>query len=108
MKLILNICSLLFAAIIFSGCDKGYEVRCSNYYIEPLDSVIIGSQKITFTAIETGATTGFSKIKQGNHSFVIISKSKKKFSSVLSIPKSGTGKRTIQIDGIAAINILEE
>ena len=102
MKLILNICSLLFAAIIFSGCDKGYEVRCSNYYIEPLDSVI------TFTAIETGATTGFSKIKQGNHSFVIISKSKKKFSSVLSIPKSGTGKRTIQIDGIAAINILEE
>jgi hypothetical protein len=108
MKIILNICFLFLASIIFTGCDKGYEVRCSNYYTEELDSVIIGSQQITFHTIETGITTGFSKIKQGNHAFVIISKSKKKFYSVLSIPKTGTGKRTIQIDGVAAINVLEE
>jgi hypothetical protein len=97
-----------FIALLFVSCDKGYEVRFTNYYIEPVDSVIIGSNKIVFKNIELQATTGYEKISKGKYSIQCVSHGKKRFFSSISIPGSGKGKRTIQIDGINQISILEE
>jgi hypothetical protein len=104
-----KICLCLFiSAILMTSCDKGFEVRFSNYYIEPLDTVIIGNNKIIFQGIEPEATTSFSKISKGKYSITCISRTKKKFYSSIQIPRQGSGKRTIQIDGISQISILEE
>lgn len=99
---------LVLLVLIQVSCDKGYEVRFTNYYIEPMDSVIIGNRLIVFTAVELQASTGYSKIQKGKHAIECISKTKKRFSSEINIPSSGKGKRTIQIDGINQISILEE
>jgi len=40
------------AALLFTSCGKGYDVRFSNYYIEDMDSVVIGNDKIIFTNIK--------------------------------------------------------
>jgi len=100
---------LLCCIIVFlPACDKGYRVRFTNYYAEPIDSVIIGSNRLIFAGIARDSTTDFNKISQGKHSVLIISKTKKRFSTDLEIPKSGSGDRTIQIDGINQVSILEE
>jgi len=99
---------LILLLALMSSCDKGYEVRFTNYYIEPMDSVVIGSAKVVFRDIKFGVTTDFSEISYGNYSVMFVSRSKKRFYSRIDIPKSGTGKRTIQIDGITQIAVLEE
>lgn len=99
---------LILCVLSFASCDKGYEVRFTNYYIEPMDSVIIGDRMIVFTAVELQASTGYNAIGKGKHSIQCVSKTKKRFSSEINIPSSGKGKRTIQIDGINQISILEE
>lgn len=97
-----------FAVFFLSSCGKGYKVRFTNYYTEQMDSVIIGNNKIVFTTVLPEATTDFTTLSKGNYSVKFISKSKKVFNSTISIPKTGTGKRTIQIDGITQVSILEE
>jgi hypothetical protein len=94
--------------ILISSCDKGYEVRFSNYYIEPMDSVVIGDNKLVFTNVELQSSTEYRKINKGKYSITCISRTKKRFTSELNIPGKGSGKRTIQIDGINQISILEE
>lgn len=93
---------------IFSSCSKGYEVRVTNYNNEVLDSVVIGSNVIVFTQLEKQATTEFRKIKAGSYSIKFITKAKNEYSSSITIPKKDGGKRTIQIDGINRVSILEE
>jgi hypothetical protein len=73
-----------------------------------MDSVIVGNNKVVFKNILHDSTTEFNKISKGNYQVLFISKTKRKFASTLSIPKTGSGKRTIQIDGISQISILEE
>ncbi len=100
---------ILFAvAIIFSSCSKGYEVRVSNFNNETLDSVVIGANTIVFTQVEKQATTEFRKIKAGTYNVTFITKAKNEYGSSITIPKKDGGKRTIQIDGINSISILEE
>jgi len=94
--------------IVFCSCDKGYEVRFTNFYLEPMDSVIIGDPKVTFTNIELETTTHYQKIGRGDHSIRMVTRSKKVFFGVIPIPGSGTGKRTIQVDGIKQVSILED
>jgi hypothetical protein len=108
MKSVRNHIFLLAVVLAAASCSKGYEVRFTNYYIEPMDSVIIGNNTVVFKAIELQASTGFSKIERGKYPIRCISKTKKKFSSEITIPSTGKGKRTIQIDGISQISILEE
>lgn len=101
----------LFLAVLAFGlasCGKGYEVRFANYYTEEMDSVIIGNNKLVITSVKPGQTTNFYKISKGHYTFTCISKSKKRFSSEFFIPSQGSGKRTIQIDGIQQISVLEE
>ncbi|PBQ31217.1 hypothetical protein CNR22_05365 [Sphingobacteriaceae bacterium] len=90
------------------SCDKGYDIRCTNYYLEPLDSVVVGDNMIVFKNVGLESSTEFSHAKRGQYAIKIITKSKKKFNSSIWIPGKGSGKRTIQIDAIEQINILEE
>jgi hypothetical protein len=110
MKALKTLKFIFFGLIGFllTSCDKGYDIRFTNYYIEPMDSVIVGDNKIVFTAIELQATTGYKEIKKGKYSIECISRTKKKFYSSITIPGKGEGKRTIQIDGVNQISILEE
>lgn len=97
----------VIALCLFSSCDKGYDVRFTNIYIEPLDSVLIGD-KIVFSDIEVNQTTEYRPIASGKLLIKCISKTKKTFSSDMEIPKNGSGKRTVQIDGLGTIDIFEE
>jgi hypothetical protein len=73
-----------------------------------MDSVVVGQNKLIFQNIAQETKTGFNTITKGNYTIRCISKTKKVFYSTITIPKSGTGSRTIQIDGVNQISILEE
>lgn len=100
--------SLVLMCVILVSCDKGYQVRFTNYYIEPIDSVVIGNNKIVFKSIALETSTDYSQISKGSYGIQIITKTKKHFYSSIFISSKGSGKRTIQIDGIEQISILEE
>jgi hypothetical protein len=99
---------LAFCILFFSRCDKGYQVRFTNYYIEAVDTVKVGDTDVRFTTIPTEYTTDFQPVKRGRHHLEIITRSGKRFFGVMAIPSNGSGNRTIQIDGINQISILEE
>ena len=83
-------------------------MRFTNYYIEQMDSVVVGNNKVVFKDVLPEATTEFNNLSKGDYNIRFVSKTKKRFTSKISIPKNGTGKRTIQIDGITQVSILEE
>lgn len=108
MKLVCSLISALLITFLLTSCSKGYEVNFTNYYIEDIDSVIVGNNLLVFTNIETEASTDYRKIQKGDHTVKCISKSKKVIYSVLHIAGSGGGRRNIQIDGITQISITED
>lgn len=107
-----NFCLKYFFPLLFlvmlTSCSKGYEVNFTNYYIEPIDSVIVGNNLVVFTNIAIETTSEYKKIGKGNHSIKCISQSKKIFYSTIHISGTGSGKRNIQVDGIQQISILED
>lgn len=103
-----HILILILPLALFTSCGKGYEVRFTNYYTEPIDSVVIGENKLVLKDVELQDDTDYYALSKGKYSVQIISKTKKRFYSSITIPTSGTGKRTIQIDAIEQIYILEE
>lgn len=108
MKTSLKILSLLlFFAFVFSSCGKGYEVRVTNRNIEDMDSVIIGD-KIVFENITRQTTSEYKKLAKGTYRITFVSKTKKRTGSSITIPKTKTGKRTIQIDGQGLILVLKD
>ena len=50
---------LIALTLTLVSCDKGYEVRFTNYYIEPMDSVVIGSNKIVYKAVALETSTDY-------------------------------------------------
>jgi len=100
--------TLACAALALVSCDKGYEVRFTNYYIEPMDSVVVGTDKIVYKSVDLETTTDYYKLSKGKHAIRFVTKTKKKFYSSITIPSKGSGKRTIQIDGIEQVSIFEE
>lgn len=98
----------LLLLLILVSCGKGYELRFANLYNEPMDSVVVGNNKLVFTDIQLQSTTAFESITKGKYSITCISQSKKKFYTSISIPGTGSGKRTVQLDGIEQFSILEE
>lgn len=108
MKSILITIVLLVLLLLVTSCDKGYEIRFTNYYTEPMDSVIIGNNKVVFTQIEFKQTTDYQPIKKGKYHIVCVTKTKKRFYEELVIPAKGNGKRTVQIDAIQQIVVLED
>lgn len=100
---------LLFLILCgITSCDKGYEVRFTNYYTEPMDSVIIGKDYIIYNKVELQATTEYKKLMAGTHSVRMITKSKHQIFSEFTIPSKGSGKRTFQIDAIEQTVLLED
>lgn len=99
---------LLLMVLVFSACDKGYTVRFTNYSLNHMDSVIVAENGVVFTNIEVQTVTSYLPIKKGTYSIECITKGKSKFYSTITIPKNGTGKRSIQIDGTNSIVVLEE
>lgn len=99
---------LICTALGLVSCDKGYEVRFTNYYIEPMDSVVVGSNKIVYKSVDLETTTDYYKLSKGKYTILFITKTKKKFYSNITIPSKGSGKRTIQIDGIEQVSVFEE
>lgn len=97
-----------FLLLLLCSCDKGYQVRFVNYYTEPMDSVVVGNDVVVFTGIDPEAETAYEKIKKGTYKVVCTARSKKKFSSQITIPRSGSGKRSIQIDAVNSFSILED
>ncbi|MBL7933839.1 MAG: hypothetical protein JNL60_18185 [Bacteroidia bacterium] len=107
----LKICMPLLLSLVLclnTSCDKGYQVRFTNYYIEPMDSVIIGNHYIVYDNVDLQATTEYKKLMAGKHSVLMITKSQKKISADLIIPSKGSGKRTFQIDAIEQTVLLED
>mgnify|MGYP006919234530 CR=1 FL=1 len=99
---------LISFTLLLCSCSKGYDVRFVNYYTEAMDSVIIGNKTIVFTNVAPEKETDFRHLKRGQYKFTCISHSGKHFSSEFFIPGNGSGKRTIQIDAIAQLSVLEE
>ncbi|HQQ93316.1 MAG TPA: hypothetical protein PLQ93_02080 [Bacteroidia bacterium] len=104
----MRIVFILTLFISFYACDKGYDLRFTNYYLEPIDSVRIDPANIVFRNIEVKTTTEAQKIKKGDYTVNCVSKSKKHFNASFSIPGKGGGMRTIQIDGLGSIVVIEE
>jgi len=101
---------LLFLSFgfVLASCGKGYKVRVANYYTEDLDSVIVGNYKVVFADIARNQTSDFKNLSKGKYQVVFRAKNNKSFRSEVFIPSSGTGQRTLQIDGSTQIVILEE
>jgi hypothetical protein len=98
---------ILFSLFVLGSCSKGYEVRFTNYFIEKIDSVSMGSQAV-FTSIAFQASTDYQAVPRGQYDIKIVSISKKRFTAQVFVPGNGTGKRTIQIDGIGQVSFLED
>ncbi len=97
-----------FLFFLLFSCDKGYDLRFTNYYLEPIDSVVIGANILVFTDIETQTSSSFMKIKNGKYGVNCVAKSKKRFSTEIEIPSKGSGNRSLQMDGLATFVLLEE
>ena len=63
---------------------------------------------IVYKNIGLETSTDYFPTKKGKHTIRFITKSKKNFYSTITISGKGTGKRTIQIDGIKQVSIFEE
>lgn len=100
------LCFLL--CVVFVSCDKGYEVRFSNYGLERMDTLVVGATGVVFVNTEKLTTTDFKHVTRGNHYLKFVSKSGKKYTATMWVPGNGTGKRTIQIDAIGQISVLQE
>ena len=93
--------------VLLTGCDKGYRLRVSNYYTSKLDSVVVGNRDIVVKDLPPMSSSDYEKLKRGNYHIVIVSGSKT-FTTSLFIPGKGEGNRTVQIDGIEQVSILEQ
>jgi hypothetical protein len=95
MKKILFFYPLLF---FFCSCDKGYTIRFHNLYTEPMDSVVVGKNKIVFTDIPALSATDYTNIARGQYEAKCVSHSKKRFSVSFFVSGKGSGTKTIQVD----------
>lgn len=99
---------LLSLTSVLVSCDKGYTVRFTNYSQQPMDSVIVGDKVIVFTNVEIQTVTDYRDIKEGKYAIECVTKAKNRYYSNITIPSTGEGTRSIQIDGTNTIVVLEE
>jgi hypothetical protein len=102
--------SLFISVMAFTlfSCDKGYEARFTNYYSESMDSVVVGASGAVFAGIGIKQSSDYQHVKSGTHSVVFKTHSGLKFYGTFPVPTSGTGKYTIQVDGVRQVSILED
>lgn len=75
---------LILPLLLFASCGKGYEVRFTNYYTEPIDSVVIGENKLVLKDVELQDDTDYYALSKGKYNVQIISKTKNVF--ILPLP----------------------
>lgn len=102
-----TIALLAISLLLFSGCDKGYQVRFTNLYTEKIDTLVVGLSGAAFSNIDVNATTNYVPAKQGTHGLRFVTNSGERFYGTFKVPSAGSGKYTIQIDGIKQINVYE-
>jgi hypothetical protein len=73
-----------------------------------MDSVVVGANVLVFKNVETQSSSDFLEIKKGTYGVTCITKTKKKFTTEITIPSKGSGQRSLQIDGLATFVLLEE
>jgi hypothetical protein len=108
MKAKLILIPAVIALIFLCACKKGYRIRVSNYYLEKFDSVVIGSHAVSFTAIEPGSTTDYKSVTSGNHSVRFVTEDRHVFYALAPLPSGSGGDRTLQVDGLQAVTVLED
>lgn len=94
-------------AFAAASCDKGYRVRFANYYVERIDTVSISGTPF-FSMVETEHVTDFKKITKGDHPVRFVSQGGRVFATSIHIPSTGTGDRTLQVDAISQVSVLEK
>ncbi len=108
MKKVTSAALLLILIISLASCDKGYDVRITNYSTETMDTVTVGNKTLLFTDVARQTQTSYFHLKKGSYGITCVSKSRKRYTSSITIDKKGSGKRSIQIDGTGAIVVLED
>jgi len=103
-----GVATLIFSLLLLSACDKGYEARFVNYYSESIDTLVVGASGALFTNVAFKQTTDYLPVKQGKHRLQFITRSKKRIAGDFEVPSNGTGRYTIQLDGVQQISILED
>ncbi len=99
---------VLLPLLLLGACDKGYQLRFTNYYTQPMDSVVIGNRIIVFKNVGLQSTTEYKKLMAGKHGVYMYTKSEEQISGEILIPSKGSGKRTLQIDAIKQVVLLED
>lgn len=108
MKKFLNLAPLVITlALSLMACSKGYEVRVTNYYLEAMDTVLVGD-KLIFTDIARQNSSEYKPLAKGTYNVTFITKSKFQVNSTITIPSKKSGKRTIQIDGQGNVLLLKD
>ena len=99
---------LIVLVVVLGACDKGgYQVRFTNLYTEEIDTLVVGLSGASFSNIEVKSTTEYQNAKQGTHALRFVTRSGQRFFGSFRVPSKGSGKYTIQIDGIKQINVYE-
>lgn len=98
---------LVSCACLLSACDKGYQLRFTNLYIEKIDTLRVGLSGAVFTDIGVKETTSFVNVRQGLHALKFVTHSGQVFWGSCRIPAKGSGERTIQLDAIKQISVYE-
>lgn len=101
----MTIVVLLIGAFLFTACDRGYEIRFSNYSTEIADSVVIGDKKIVYTKIPEMTSSEYQPIKRGNYDISILMRSGKRYYSNTFISGFGTGRLSLQVDAIGQVSV---
>jgi len=77
-------------------------------YVEKMDSVVVGKNKIVFTNIERAGVTSYTAIARGQYDAKCVSRSKKRFTVTFFVSGKGTGTKTIQVDATGQTQLIEE
>ena len=99
---------LILLSAVFTSCEKQHRVRVSNFYVERIDSVIVGSHAVTFTDILPESTTDYQNVTSGKHSVRFVTASGRTFHAMAPLAKNEGGDHTIQIDGLEQVIVLPD
>lgn len=93
--------------IALTSCEKQYRVRVSNYSMQKLDSVVIGSHRVTFADVAIDEVTGYQPITSGQHSVRFVC-GDQIFTRLASIEKNTGPDFTIQLDGLRQVEVFQD
>ncbi len=108
MRTFTSLFLILVFSIIFTGCELGpdHSIRIKNSYPYSASNVKIGS--VSYGTINTGSTTGYQPVDDGNHDFSCITSNSMSITGTVSISGNGTHKWTLTIGSTGQLSIKED